>query len=375
MVAPLLFSVLMPSTRPSMGASGWRSLVVPLLLMCVGLACSAAPEDSPKDASALPVTAWKPLVVATFNTGTTEAMGHDSGPDDGYTAAMAKISDTYYGDGLAWKPAVAATKAWFDAQTEAGAPIDIVGFQEIFWSGDCAAIPTESWPEFYCEELAKDAPTVARHVLGSSYQVVCHPGKNDKCVGVRKAFGRVRGCPDDFCLTAGVGVTIAGCGQGSRVVRLVIDRVDGGVLTVVHVHGSSGLKAEDQSCRTKQFAAVFEAMDDGEPGLNGDVHVVLGDLNTDPHRFLSADKSAKRLLQSVAYTAEEADTYGKPLHFITGVGDDAPATYGGVASIDHVLSDKLNGTCWAAGLTTDKPPVLDARYFDHKPVVCKLIPR
>ena len=42
------------------------------------------------------------FVAVTFNTGTSENMGHDNEPDDGYTSAHAEISDQYYGDGLAW---------------------------------------------------------------------------------------------------------------------------------------------------------------------------------------------------------------------------------------------------------------------------------
>ena len=41
-------------------------------------------------------------------------------------------------------------------------------------------------------------------------------------------------------------------------------------------------------------------------------------------------------------------------------------------NIDHVVSDKLNGSCWTAGVTSGHPPVSSTEYFDHKPGVCAL---
>ena len=95
------------------------------------LACTGGPVDSAAPAAT--------LTAVTFNTGTSEGMGHDAEPDDGYTGEHAEISDTWYGDGLAWLPAVAATEAFF-TQVEA----DVVGFQEIHWSEECADIPEEN---------------------------------------------------------------------------------------------------------------------------------------------------------------------------------------------------------------------------------------
>jgi hypothetical protein len=35
-------------------------------------------------------------------------------------------------------------------------------------------------------------------------------------------------------------------------------------------------------------------------------------------------------------------------------------------NIDHVISDKLKGSCWTAGIG-GRPPVATAGYFDHNP--------
>ena len=54
-----------------------------------------------------------PVVVVTYNTGTTDSLAHDLDTSDGYTSTEAAISNDYYGDGLAWKPAMVAAQAWF----------------------------------------------------------------------------------------------------------------------------------------------------------------------------------------------------------------------------------------------------------------------
>lgn len=297
------------------------------------------------------------LVVVTFNTGTTQGLAHDDPPDDGYTSAHADISDMYYGDGLAWLPAVAGATAFLTAVKP-----DIVGFQEIFYAEDCATIPVEAHADFYCETWSPGTPTVASAIVGLGYQVACHPGKSDKCVAIKKTFGSLRGCTSDFCLEGLAGTTVTGCGMGARVARGVVDLVDGRELTIVNIHGSSGFTFDDKTCRGKQFDQVFVDLGDGEPAANGDVNLVFGDLNTDPVRLATTDLSAARFSE---FAGDD-----KVFQFISAVAADAPASYQGQANIDHVVSDRLTGDCWIAGLTDGHPAVLDATYFDHKPVVC-----
>lgn len=99
------------------------------------------------------------IVVVTFNTGTTPGLGHDSGPDDGYTMEDAEISDEWYGDGLAWTPSVQAARA-FLAETDP----DIAVFQEIFYSPECADIPPEAHDGFVCADWAPGDPTVVQTI-------------------------------------------------------------------------------------------------------------------------------------------------------------------------------------------------------------------
>jgi hypothetical protein len=299
------------------------------------------------------------FVAVTFNTGTSEGMAHDAPPADGYTSAHAKLSDLYYGDGLAWIKAVAATKAFF-AQLDP----DVVVYQEVFYSDECATIPKTAHKDFVCETWKAGDPTVAPAVLGAGWQVACHPGKPDKCAAVKKSFGTFRGCKTDFCLAGLDGYTVTDCGKGARVGRGIIDLVGGGELTLVNVHGSSGIDKDTINCREKQFDQVFKDLGDGKPGASGKRNLVLGDLNTDPGRAALVDNSADRWNKYVGP--------GKKFHFISQVGLLATPTYAGIFNIDHVVSDVFTGSCWAAGVTTGHPAVINAVYFDHKPLVCTI---
>jgi endonuclease/exonuclease/phosphatase family metal-dependent hydrolase len=318
-------------------------------IVALALTAACASEDTPPELT---------FVAVTFNTGTTMGLGHDDPPDDGYGSDDAAISDMWYGDGLAWPPAIEATRAFF-----AEVAPDIVAFQEIFHAGDCAGIPSEHHVGFLCETYVDGAPTVAEIVVGGGYQVACHLGKADKCVAVKRSFGTFRGCTDDLCLDGLDGAQVPDCGSGSRVGRGVIQLAVGGELTVVNLHGSSGLTEADRACRVAQIEQVFLDLD-GEPGANGGANVVLGDLNTDPARFALSDESARRFSDFVG--PDHA------FHYITDAGESATPTYGGVVNIDHVVSDVYQGSCWTAGISAGHPAVTDAVYFDHAPAVCTL---
>ena len=319
----------------------------PLLPLLVLLGCPQPEPEAPP-----------PLVVVTFNVGTTESMGHDSPPDDGYTSAHAAISDEWYGDGLAWLPAIDAARA-FLAEVQP----DVVAFQEVFWSDECAGIPQDAHGDFVCEQWTAGDPTVAQAILGDGWQVACHPGKPDKCAAVHERLGRFAGCDGDFCLEGLDGFGVQDCGSGARVARGLIERTDGEELTLVSVHGSSGIASDDEQCRVRQVDQVFLDLGDGEPGANGEINLIMGDFNTDPGRWTGSDPSAARWTEFVGG--------GLRFHFITDVGPDAEPSYGDLVNIDHMISDALVGDCRVAGLAGE-PPVTDAVYFDHKPVVCEV---
>ena len=332
--------------------------------MIGGAGCGSGAEEGPKGRGARG-EAPREFLVATFNTGTTPGLPHDAPPDDGYTSIEAERSDAWYGDGLAWRPAIDGTAAFL-----ADLRPDLIAFQEIFSPTECPSIPADQHPGFACEGWRDGDPTVAQQITGADYQIACHPDKPDKCLAVRSSFGTLRGCGDPLCLDGLDGTPIEGCGGGARVARATIDLaepglVPGDVLTVVSVHGSSGVGSEDVACRIKQVDQVFVDLGDGAPGVRGPASLVLGDLNTDPGRFGAFDASAEAWASAVAEG---------PLDWVTEVGEDAPLTYQGLASIDHIASDVFSGPCIHFGLD-DMPPVLDAVYFDHSPAVCNVTVR
>jgi len=297
------------------------------------------------------------FTVATFNVGTTLGLAHDGPPDDGYSMEDATTSDTHYGNGLAWLPAVDAVRTWIANQQP-----DIVVFQEIFHAEDCPAIPASARAGFYCEGWMAGDPTVIERVVGPTYQIACNLDRPDKCAAVRMGFGRFEGCDRAFCLDGLDGARVPACGGGSRVGRGVIDVNEGGTITLAHVHGTSGITAEEQDCRTAQFEQIFVDLD-GAPAASGDANLVMGDFNTDPVRLASGDTSAMRL-------AELVDENG--FAFVTDTDRRSPPTYSGVVSIDHVISDTFTGTCRAFGITDGTEPIIDAVYFDHVPILCEV---
>jgi len=308
------------------------------------------------DAGAPPVAA----VVVTFNTGTGPEPAHDSGPDDGYSQAMADLTDQWYGNGLNFRPLIEETRQFL-----AGVGPDVIVFQEIFWTGDCPNIPPEAQTGFVCEGWSMGDPTVAQLLLGDGYQVACHPGKPDKCAAVKTSFGTFAGCDGDFCLEGLTGFKVDTCGSGARVARGVIELTAGGTLTLVNYHGSSGVSEDDFFCRTEQVNQVFVDLGDGEPGANGSRNLVMGDLNTDPGRFFDADPSAARWLDFVGD--------GKPFRWHTDLGEGVEATYAGFVNIDHVISDTFTtGRCWHPSVTEGYPAFTETRYYDHLPAVCEL---
>lgn len=322
--------------------------------MLVLVGCTA-PGHKSEDSAGVPVDN-DPVTVVTFNTGTTPAMGPMGGDEDGYGPAEAAISDEWYGDGLAWLPAVEAARVWLD-----GVRPDVLGVQEMFWSGTCGDIPTEAHTGFYCEGWSEGDNTVIQAILDADYQIACHQGKPDKCVAIHRDLGTLEGCADDLCMDGLQGETVDGCGQGGRVGRGVVLRPDGRRLTLVHVHGSSGWAPEDQACRVAQIAQVFDDLGGDGPAAQGDDVLILGDLNTDPGRATASDESAARWAEAVGP--------GQAFQWITDVGPDAPASYQGIADIDHVASNAREGDCWIAGIA-GQPEVYDVAYFDHRPVVC-----
>jgi len=292
------------------------------------------------------------FVAVTFNTGI-----HPSVGQDGWTLQMNQHLDTYYGHGLCWGPAIDQARAFIDEVQP-----DVITFQEIFDIANCEAIPVEARAGFVCEGWTPDAPTVQELILGPGYQVACNWQKSDKCAAVKTSFGSFRGCDSDFCRDGLDGYQVPDCGSGSRIGRGLIDLTAGGTLTLVNVHGSSGMSGDDMACRVKQIDQVFVDLGDGEPAANGPPNLILGDFNTDPRSpaAILFDESAQRWNDFVG-----AD------HLFDFINDRV-LTYNSVFCIDNMVSDELTGTCWFPGYTAGHPTISPESYFDHTPTVCSI---
>lgn len=307
------------------------------------------------------------IVVLTFNTGTTPRLKHDAKRSDGYGNAEAAISDQWYGNGLAWKPAMDAVQ-----EMVSGVDPDVVAFQEIFDCRNCDAIPADARRGFVCEDYRDGEPGVAEQVLGEDYQIAYHPGKTSKCLAVHRRLGRLRGTEPDGPASRPTrlvleGAPVAGCGSGARVARGYVDLPDGTTLTLISLHGTSGFKPADKQCRVRQIERIFVDWGDGRPGVSPQNNVILGDFNTDPGRAADLDRSAARWNNFVGP--------GKPFHFVSKLGPDVAPSYAALADIDHVVADAYVGTCRRLGVDPGTQAVYEGIYFDHVPVVCTLTPR
>lgn len=337
-----------------------RTLILVSVLVTVSWAAAACGDD---DGGPPEVVQFR---VATFNTGSAGPTGMLSGEE--YTSDLRSIGDDYYGNGLAWKPAVEGTRLWL-----AEVDPDIIVFQEILGTEDCSEIPPAQREHFVCEDWQSGADSVARMVLGQGYQVMCHLGNNDKCAGVKSSFGSFAQCDSGFCLEGMVGAQVENCGHGARVARGTIDLAAGGTLTLVNFHGSSGVVSEDIACRVNQVNQVFVDLGtgDGQPAANGARNLIMGDFNADPVRWATFDDSAARWLDFVTNPDDPASTPNRPYHFISDVGEDVDPTYAAMFNIDHIVSDVATGACWVPGVTPDHDYVLgNDLYFDHRPIVC-----
>ena len=292
-------------------------------------------------------SAGQTFTVMTFNGGTTEGLPHDEG-DDAYTSEHAAIADELYENSLSWNPAEQAL-----SEHLADTAPRIVAFQEIFWDGWCEEIELDPQLDFVCQDYQAGSPTQPQRLLGEAYQVACAPGQPDNCVGIHEELGRIQGCDEALCQEGLEGMAPPdGCSNGARIGRVIVELVEGGELSVVNVHGSSGLDAETRDCRVSQFQQIFEDRGDGQPAAVG-ASLVLGDLNTDPFRMTEADASA-------AYFAGQID--GRHWWWLS---DETPTYGNGLTAIDHAVSNQLRGSC-------SSEPVWDTVYWDHMPLLCEV---
>ena len=303
------------------------------------------------------------FTVITFNVGTTDHLQHDKDEDegdgDGYTSTHAARNAAHYSNNLAWRPAEDALKG-FLAETRP----HLVFFQELFFDPWCEDIAPEPGFDFVCDTYDPEGPKQVERLLGENYFIACAAGHPDNCVGVRKDFGILPGCPGDgLCMGGLEGLPPpSGCTKGERVGTAVIRLTDGRLIHAVNAHTVAGMTEEDMACRKAHFEQIFVDRGDGKPAAFGEVNLVAGDMNTDPFIMAGVDPSADFWNQHVG------DDLG--FHYISSENADGPPTIATFLHIDHVVSDLVHGECVVVGHSKDVPPVMDTTYWDHRPVLC-----
>ena len=302
----------------------------------------------------------EPIIVMTFNVGTATGLPHDVG-DDGYTSEMADIADELYENSLSWNPAEEALRQYLAELRPA-----VAVFQENYYDPWCEDIPVDPELDFVCKDYSPERPTQLERLFGPDYQVACSQDHPDNCGVVRRDFGTFAGCNDEpFCLDGFFGMAPpSGCTSRSRVWSIVINKTNGEDWTLVNVHASSGFERDVRACRADQIRQIFEDRGDGQPLANGDINLVMGDINTDPFLAPIIDESARVWNQNVGD--------GLPFDYLSADRVGIDPNYALILHVDHVVSDILTGSCVVPGVTDDMPPVMDAIYWDHKPVVCQV---
>ena len=173
---------------------------------------------------------------------------------------------------------------------------------------------------------------------------------------------RIEGCSSGSeCVDGLPGTPVPGCGGAARhgIARVMLK--NGSSLGVAAYHATSGSDPEDITCRVRQQKQIkrdlADASVEGELGW-----LVLGDFNTDPVRDARKDESARHLQSWIASTE---------FSFLTDVGASVPETYPGRGNIDHVIGAGIEGACISPGVD-GQPSLLDAVYFDHVPIECRV---
>lgn len=301
--------------------------------------------------------------VATFNVGTSSQTLHDKdeeqGDGDGYTSTQAAYINDYLGNSLAWFPAEAALKAWLDKERP-----EIVAFQEMMWDPWCEDAPAPP-PDIglVCQGYTADRPWTAERLLGEDYQLAYAVGQEDLFVGVRRDFGRLDGCPETGRCTALTGQGVFGeCNKSPRVTAITVTVKDGRQLVLVNAHTTAGMNEHDQMCRAKQIDQIFLDDGSGQPLANGEVNLVLGDMNTDPFLFAGADASADQLNKYIGP--------GKAFAYLSSASAEGPPTHVTTMRLDHVASDALTGSCVVPGESEGTQLIMTTSFFDHRPVLC-----
>ncbi len=251
---------------------------------------------------------------------------------------------------------------------------DIILLQEVLTPTHCQRF-LEQDSSLTCYRAAEREAPVKR-LLGDDYTVVCDARQHVECVGIKTSFGSIRGVPlGGFVLDGAATEALPGspcdylagdcsgrsgnCDAESTISSVVVDRVSGPVLRVVHAHPT----AIGEVCRQRQVEQAF--------GLVDELQTVMGgDFNFDPSRA-----------SDLAATSIWSDWVGerRRFHNHSGYTEDCRlerTSVGQDASLDRVITDFAHGRCevWEDPRLDDgfDFETMKGARADHLAVVCAL---
>ena len=203
-------------------------------------------------------------------------------------------------------------------------------------SEECPNIPAEAYLGLRVRQLAtrrsqRGSARPGRRLPGglSPWQIRQVPG------GAARAWEAVRkAAPATSAATTSTAPPCPTAAADRALAAASSSWLDGGTLTVVGVHGSSGLTQEDQDCRVKQFAQVFEDLGDGSNAAcrqrRAQHRARRPQHRSRPQRRLRRERPEVER----ACRAQPRASATSP-----NIGPDATPSYGAFFNIDHVASD------------------------------------
>jgi hypothetical protein len=238
---------------------------------------------------------------------------------------------------------------------------DIAVLLEVFDMRDCE---TDDWVgavDRVCTDADTTAPyQSARRLLGDAYTISCDANAHRSCVGARTNRLTMANCEAGALCMAGSTTgdhPIACAGQGAFT---SVSRVDlrwaatDTPFALIAAHPLNATDATGDACRLAQYEQAFST-------LPGDTHsLIAGDMNMDPYRFPDLFPSAEYWHTQI----------GEGARFFAHSVDESPPTptWMGLATLDYVLSDFLEGSCTVLEGDVRLDPV--GQSLDHRAVLC-----
>ncbi len=328
------------------------------MLVIIFCPCAIAMSSKPPK----PIAKLK-FTSMTFNVGTLHQL-KGIGVGDGYTAEHADMNSEEYDNNLAW---IKAEDRLAQYIAKLNPRPSVIFFQEIFNYNKCSDAYSEKWDsvanDFVCSRgnYTKQHTEQVRHLLNSDdYYVICSDKDNvDNCIAVLKEFWTVVGCTPDASGRLNDKCVLNDEKLSNIVLSPTADQFNHMRIRMVNVHTGSGLKWESIMTRKNEIKKLFN-----EIAKRDLPNLIMGDMNIDPFLYRH-DLSALEWNKNVGFL--------RPFHYISSSSAIGPPTHIAFVKLDHVISNRITGSCYVPGMTTGTLPVMFSTYWDHRPVICDCV--